>query len=162
MVNNDKWHRRYLELAKHVSTWSKDPSTKVGAVLVSAFGQVVGLGYNGFAAGVDDTPERYNDRPLKYKMVVHAEQNAIIQAGKDTLGGNLYVYPSFWTPNICHDCAKLAIQAGIGAVIGYTPDPNNPRLANWKESLELAGQMFVEAGVDYYQIDEVPDASESE
>lgn len=146
---SEKWDRRFLQLAKQVSTWSKDPSTGVGAVIVNVQKHVVGMGYNGFAAGVIDSAERYNDRPLKYKMVVHAEQNAIIQAGKDAIGGTIYVYPSFWKPNICHDCAKLAIQAGIAKVVGYKPDENNPRIANWKESLELSGQMFSEAGVSW-------------
>lgn len=150
---NLKWDRRFLELAKLASTWSKDPSTGVGAAIVNERRQVVGLGYNGFAAGVVDDPARYADRPLKYKMVVHAEQNAIIQAGDRADGGTIYVYPSFWHPNICHDCAKLAIQAGIKCVVGYMADPNNPRTANWKESLELSGQMFQEAGVAWYAIE---------
>jgi dCMP deaminase len=145
----DKWDRRFLELAKQVSTWSKDPSTGVGAVIVDDKKRVVGIGYNGFAAGVDDSPERYNDRPLKYKMIVHAEQNALIQAGHRASGGTIYVYPSFWHPNICHDCAKIAVQAGIVDVVGYRADADNPRIGNWKESLELSGQMFKEAGVSW-------------
>lgn len=150
--HGDKWDRRFLELAKQVSTWSKDPSTGVGAVIVNDRKHVVGMGFNGFASGVEDSADRYNDRPTKYKMVVHAEQNAIIQAGHDARGGTIYVYPSFWHPNICHDCAKLSIQAGIRCVVGYEADPNNPRIANWKESLELSGQMFKEAGVMWYQV----------
>ena len=147
-----KWDRRFLELARLVSTWSKDPSTGVGAVLVNDQKHVVGMGYNGFAAGVIDSPERYNDRPTKYKMVVHAEQNAIIQAGHRARGSILYVYPPFGSPNICHDCAKLAIQAGIACVMGYEPDADNPRAANWHESLELAGVMFTEAGIHWHQV----------
>lgn len=149
---NEKWDRRFLELAKHISTWSKDPSTQVGAVIATDDRRVVGMGYNGFAGGVMDSPERYADRQLKYKMVVHAEVNAILQAGPKAKGATIYVYPSFWEPNICHDCAKFAIQAGIKAVVGYDYDPNNPRAASWRESIELAGMMFKEAGVEWYQI----------
>lgn len=149
-----KWDRRFLRLAKEVSTWSKDPSTQVGAVITNAMRQVVGMGFNGFPRGVIDDPERYADRPLKYRMIVHAEQNAIIQAGKQAEGGILYVYPSFGSPNICHDCAKLAIQAGIVCVVGFEPPKENPRAANWKDSLDLAGSMFAEAGVDWFQIPE--------
>ena len=145
-----KWDKRFLELAKQVSTWSKDPSTQVGAVIVNLLKQVVGMGYNGFPRGVADEEARYNDRPLKYKLIVHAEQNAIIQAGQAARGGDLYVYPSFGSPNICHECAKLAIQAGIRCVLGYRPD--SPRIA-WQESLGLSRQMFVEAGIKWYQID---------
>lgn len=149
---SEKWDRRFLELAKVVSAWSKDPSTGVGAVLADEHKHVVGMGFNGFPAGVVDSPERYNDRPLKYKMVVHAEVNAILQAGHRAKGSTLYVYPSFWEPNICHDCAKTAIQAGVKCVVGYDYDRDNPRATNWKDSLELAGQMFKEAGVSWYQI----------
>jgi len=152
-LSDNKWDRRFLELAKLVSTWSKDPSTGVGAVLVNDQKQVVGIGYNGFAAGVVDDPARYADKPTKYKMIVHAEMNAIIQAGHAAKGCKLYVYPSFWYPNICHDCAKHAIQAGVKCVVGYKADPNNPRISNWKESLELSGQMFKEAGVEWYQVE---------
>ncbi len=150
---NEKWDRRFLDLAALVSTWSKDPSTGDGAVIVDDRRQVVALGSNGFAAGVIDAPERLNDRPTKYKMTVHAEQNALIQAGHAARGATIYVYPSFWLPNICHDCAKLAIQAGISTVVSYKPDPDNPRLANWKESLELSGQMFKESGVRWRVVD---------
>ena len=75
MLDQVKWDRRYLHLAQEVSRWSKDPSTKVGAVIVNSLGQVVGTGYNGFPRGVSDTDERYLDRDVKYKMICHAEQN---------------------------------------------------------------------------------------
>jgi deoxycytidylate deaminase len=97
----EKWDRRFLELAKQVSTWSKDPSTQVGAVLVNYLDQVVGMGYNGFPRGVEDSEERLNNRELKYQIVVHAEVNAVIQAGKEADGSTLYVYPSFMLPPIC-------------------------------------------------------------
>ena len=154
MILDQKWDRRFLELAKQVSTWSKDPSTGVGAVIVNDLKQVVGIGFNGFARGVEDKPERYNDRPLKYKMVVHAEQNAIIQAGHDAHGATIYVYPSFAIPNICHDCSKLAIQAGILEVVGYEADINNPRYAAWKESIDLSAQMLAEADVNWRTVKE--------
>ena len=79
-ARQEKWDRRYLDIAKSVSQWSKDPSTKVGAVLVRD-NRIVSVGYNGFPEGVDDSEERYNNRELKYDLVVHAEVNAIISAG---------------------------------------------------------------------------------
>src|SRR5947209_6370685 len=79
----EKWHRRFLGLAEYVSQWSKDVSTKVGAVILDSDKRVVSLGYNGFARGVMDTAERLNCRDLKYKMIVHAERNAIIFARQD-------------------------------------------------------------------------------
>jgi dCMP deaminase len=146
---NEKWDRRFLNLAREVATWSKDPSTGVGAVIVNASKHVVGMGFNGFARGVDDDPARYNDRPLKYKMIVHAEVNAIIQAGHAAKDGTIYVYPAFGHPNICHDCAKFAIQAGIKAVVGYRAQVSEELAARWQESLDLSGQMFREAGVEW-------------
>ena len=75
-----KWIKRYMMLAAQVSSWSKDPSTKVGAVIVGDKGQIISQGYNGFPRGVKDSSTRYNDRPLKYKLVVHAEMIAILNA----------------------------------------------------------------------------------
>lgn len=147
MMADEKWDRRFLELAKHISCWSKDPSTQVGAVLVNELKQVVGMGYNGFARGVEDTDERLNTREIKYQFVVHAEVNAIIQAGKESRNSRLYVYPSFMLPPICADCAKAAIQAGIRSIVGYEPDESDPRVQRWADSISLANQMWQEAGL---------------
>jgi dCMP deaminase len=142
-VYGEKWDRRFLELAKTVSTWSKDPSTKVGAVLVAPDKRVVGLGYNGFPKGVDDD-ERLDIREIKYEIVVHAEVNAIIQAGHAARGSTLYCYPSFQLPPICARCAGVAIQAGVRGIVGYKPDPNDERNMRWTESISIAENMWDE------------------
>lgn len=144
-----KWDVRYMELAKYVSSWSKDPSTKVGAVLVNHEQHLEFVGFNGFARGVDDTEARLNDRETKYQFVVHAEVNAILKAGRAARGASLYVWPSFAIPNICNECAKVAVQAGIKELIGYLPDPTNPRAARWGQSISIAKMMFDEAGIVY-------------
>jgi len=144
---NEKWDKRFLQLAKQVSTWSKDPSTQVGAVLVNDLRQVVGMGYNGFARGVVDSDERLNERELKYQFVVHAEVNAIIQAGHAARGAMLYVYPSFMLPPICADCAKTAIQAGVAGIVGYMPDESDPRVKRWAGSIGIAKEMWDEVGL---------------
>ena len=77
---SNKWDNRYLNLAREVSTWSKDPSTQVGAVAIGEKGQVLAQGYNGFPRGVNDSLERYNDKEVKYRYVVHAEMNCIYNA----------------------------------------------------------------------------------
>lgn len=134
-----KWDRRFLRLAKHwAEECSKDPSTKVGAVIVNKYRRVIGMGYNGFPEGVQDTPERLNDRPTKYKLVVHAEANAILNAVSDTRRSTIYIWPLF----SCHECAKLVIQAGIRRVVA--PDDVNAR---WGESFETAKLLYREAGV---------------
>jgi dCMP deaminase len=151
----EKWDRRYLELAKHVSTWSKDPSTKVGVVLVSTGEhQREFIGYNGFPRGVEDTDYRLNERDLKYQLVVHAEVNAILKAGDNAMGATLYVYPSFSLPPICNECAKVAIQAGIKIIVGYNPDMDNPRVQRWAASINTAKTMCQEAGITWRAYEE--------
>lgn len=145
-----KWDQRFLALAEHIATWSKDPSTKVGAVLTQG-NTVVGLGYNGFPRGVKDVDTRYADRDLKYKLVVHAEVNAILMAGEKAKGGTLYVVPSFMPPPICAECCKLAIQAGVKEVVGYQVDEADldERQLRWRDSILVSRQLCEEAGVRY-------------
>ena len=69
-LSNNKWTRRYIDLAKSVSEWSKDPSRKIGAVAIGDKGQILAQGFNGFPRGITDSVERYNNRELKYKFVV--------------------------------------------------------------------------------------------
>ncbi len=135
---NEKWDRRYLELAKFVAQWSKDPSTKTGAVIVSPDNFVVSLGYNGFPRGVEDTDLRLNDRETKYKLIVHCERNAIISAQQDLGGFTLYTWPFM----SCAPCAGMVIQAGITRCVA--PENLNPR---WQADFTLTRQMFFEAGV---------------
>lgn len=141
----EKWDRRFLEMAKLVSTASKDPSTKVGAVLVKDR-KVVGMGFNGFPKGIKDSADRLNDRETKLKMVVHAEVNAILQAGEKADGATLYVYPSFAFPPICNDCCKMALNAGVAGIVGYEPDPEDPRVVRWKDSIKVSEEMWTETG----------------
>jgi dCMP deaminase len=139
----DKWDIRYLSLAKEVSTWSKDPSTQVGAIAVGQKKEVLSQGFNGFPRGVKDTQERYQNRPTKYKFVVHAEMNAIYNAtysGTSLDGATLYVYGL----PICSECAKGIIQVGIKKVV----IKKSKELDNWNQSLELSQEVFSEAGVE--------------
>ena len=147
MNRQEKWDRRYLELARHVSTWSKDPSTQTGAVLVSPENFVAALGYNGFPRGVEDSEARLNDRETKYKLIVHCERNAILAAKRDLTGFTLYTWPFM----SCAVCAGMVIQAGITRAVANFND--NPR---WQADFELTKQMFHEAGVklDLYEKEE--------
>lgn len=144
-----QWNVRHANLATHISTWSKDPSTKVGAVLVDQRNIIVGLGYNGFPRGIDDAPERYADRTQKLPLVVHAELNAILNSNRaDLRDCTLYTYPLM----PCNECAKAIIQSGISTVISVAKD--NPRFA---ESINVAAQMLHEANVNQYVIAYVED-----
>ncbi|MBC8493342.1 MAG: dCMP deaminase family protein [Candidatus Thioglobus sp.] len=139
----DKWDKRYLALAAEVATWSKDPSTQVGAVTVGSKKEVLSQGFNGFPRGINDSDERYNNRETKYKLVVHAEMNAIYNAtysGTSLDGATLYVYGL----PICSECAKGIIQVGIKKVVVE----KSKELDNWNESVQLSKAMFDEAGVE--------------
>ena len=143
----ERWDRRFLDLAKQVSTWSKDPSTQVGAILVNEYRQIVGTGYNGLPRGVTDAPERLHDRATKYAMTVHAEANALMLAGTRARGATLYVYPGFPEPFMCAECCKLAIQAGVSGIVGYgIYHPLNLLVQRWQESNRYSGIMWKEAG----------------
>lgn len=111
---NEKWMNYFFKIASVVSEQSKDPSTKVGAVIVTQDKQIVSTGYNGFPVNIDDSEERYNDRPTKLKYVVHAEANAITRAAKQ--GIKLDGCTMFVTLPPCMNCAKLIIQSGISKV----------------------------------------------
>ncbi|MDC9727268.1 MAG: dCMP deaminase family protein [Candidatus Thioglobus sp.] len=139
----DKWDKRYLALAAEVATWSKDPSTQVGAVTVGSKKEVLSQGFNGFPRGIGDSSERYHHRETKYKLVVHAEMNAIYNAtysGTSLDGATLYVYGL----PICSECAKGIIQVGIKKVVVE----KSKELDNWNESVQLSKAMFDEAGVE--------------
>ena len=113
MKNDVKWSTRFLDLADHVASWSKDPSRKIGAVIVRPDRTIVSVGYNGFPRGVDDSPERYEDRSVKYSFVCHAEMNAITSSREALHDCTLYVSPLY----PCKDCAKMIIQCGIRRVV---------------------------------------------
>jgi dCMP deaminase len=149
-----RWDLRYLEAAKHFAQWSKDPSTKVGAVIVTRqqtysgdlldlrkidMGRIVSVGYNGFARGIKDSDDRLNNRELKYKMVVHGERNAMLYAQRDLTGCTLYTWP--FMP--CAPCAAMTIQTGIKRVVA--PKNDNPR---WVEDFQITRTMFREAMVE--------------
>ena len=134
------WDRRFMDLAYHVAGWSKDPSTKVGSVIVNGKKQVLSLGYNGFPRGVHDEEIRYNDRTTKLQFVAHAERNALDNAYIDVDGATLYstLYP-------CSECAKGIIQRGIKKVVTSK---------EWHEShadrfkFDVTQQMFEEADIE--------------
>ena len=85
-----KWDRRFLEMARLVSSWSKDPSTKVGSVVVRHDKTVASVGFNGFPRGVADTEARLLDRSEKLDLIVHAEINALSVAHESLSGCTLY------------------------------------------------------------------------
>lgn len=138
---NTKWDFRFLRLADHISQWSKDPSTKTGAVIVDLNRRIVSTGFNGFPQGVIDRVERYDDRDQKYGMIMHADLNAILFAGRHLMGCTIYVMP--FEP--CDRCAAAICQSGISRVVSVYP--SKEASGRWGDSLTRARIMFQEKGV---------------
>lgn len=147
-MKSEKWASRMMELAQMVASWSKDNSTKVGAVIMTNDGKPVSFGYNGFPQGInDDIPER-QERPLKYKWTAHAEKNAIDLASKTDLS-DCIMYVTF---SPCPVCAQSIIQKGIKTLVvdaRFTADKMPER---WQEDMGIALEMFAEAGVEIISI----------
>jgi dCMP deaminase len=151
MTNDrDKWHHRFLKLASEVAAWSKDPSTKVGCVLVRDR-RVISTGYNGFSRGISDDLSRLMDREQKYEITVHAEVNSVTTAalhGVSTEGCSAYV-----TFSPCSRCASVLINAGIKEVyvMGGSEVPKR-----WLDNFILASRLLAEAGVLYQVLEPTP------
>jgi dCMP deaminase len=143
---NSKWDKRFLDLAEHVSIWSKDPSTQVGCVIADDDRRVVALGINGFPKGIEDSHERLNDREIKYKYVVHSEPNAFANANGSVKGCTIYTYP--FAP--CAECMKLIITNGIKRVV--YPAASQALRDRWGAKLDFAADMAREAGLELTEL----------
>jgi dCMP deaminase len=137
-----KWDRRFLDLAAHIATWSKDPSTKVGCVLVGADREIRSTGFNGFPRGIRDDEERLQNRAKKYPLICHAEENAIMHAARIGMTLKNCVAYVTWPP--CSRCARSLIQAGVAEIV-YPEGCEVP--ARWKEDFDTSHEMLEEAGV---------------
>ena len=143
---SEKWDKRFLDLAAHLSTWSKDPSTKVGCVVVGEDREIRSTGFNGFPRGIEDDEERLSDRNQKYPLICHAEENAIMHAartGVSLKGNTAYVT---WPP--CSRCTRSLIQAGVSEVV-YPDEIDIPE--RWQEDFSTASSMMEEAGIKVRQ-----------
>jgi dCMP deaminase len=144
----NSWQKKWFQVADLVSTWSKDPSTKVGAVIIPMETDCPIIGWNGFPRGVTDSEERYRDREQKYNLVCHAEANAIINAAKNGVkisGGTLYV-----THPPCNECAKLIVQSGISSVF-YKKQPKE-LMDRWEKWIKFSKIILSEGGVGLNEV----------
>ena len=142
---NKKWDIRFMRLAREISTWSKDPSSQIGAVIVNDERRILATGYNGFPRGIADTEDRLNDREQKYPLIVHAETNSLMNAlysGVSVKNATIYVYGL----PICSECAKYVIQSGIKRVVITEPQYAPER---WqKQWFEMSLPRFNEVRVE--------------
>jgi dCMP deaminase len=141
----DKWDIRFLQLARHVSEWSKDPSTKTGAVITQGK-RVISMGYNGFPADMMDTPELYANREEKYSRIVHCEVNALIFAGRLPNDSTLYTWPF---PS-CDRCVVQMIQAGIERFVA--PVPSKESIERWGPAFEKTKKYIQESRRWYLEV----------
>lgn len=153
---SEKWDRHFLGMALHHSNLSKDPSTRVGAIVVGPDREILSAGFNGFPRGIFDTPERLGNRETKLKLVVHAEMNAVLAAAR--LGVRLkdctmYVACTdssgrIWGGPPCVRCAVEVIQVGIKEIVAYPIK----RDSKWYDDLMHARELLIEAGVTYREV----------
>jgi len=141
---SDKWLQRFYQMAELVASWSKDPSTQVGAV-ITQHNRVVSLGFNGYPHGVSDSAGE-DSRDLKLLKTIHAEENAILFAKRDLVGCDMIV-----THFPCPNCAAKIIQTGITSV--YSPPPDPEFSSRWGEKIKISESMFAESGVAVVWLD---------
>lgn len=135
---HSKWARRFCQMASLVGSWSKDPSTQVGAV-ITEHNRIVSLGFNGYPHGIDDSAAS-DGRELKLLKTLHAEENAILFARRDLTGCDIWV-----THFPCPNCAAKIIQTGIANV--YCPEQSEDFLLRWGDKIQISEAMFAEASV---------------
>jgi len=139
-----KWALRFIQMAELVASWSKDPSTQVGAV-ITEHNRIVSLGFNGYPQGISDNAE-IDNREIKLLKTLHAEENAILYAKRDLSGCEIWV-----THFPCPNCAAKIIQTEIKVV--HCPSQSEDFLSRWGDKIKLSEEMFIQAGV---QVDWLP------
>ncbi len=146
-MNSKKFFEVGQAYAKMAASFSKDPSTKVGAAILRPDGSVASTGWNGFAPGVVDSQERLEERETKYSITIHAELNSILSAREPLYGYTIFTYP--FPP--CAHCASVIIKCGIINVHSIMEDKIPDR---WMNNFKLSDQILREADVYcFYYLD---------
>ena len=140
----EKWDLRFIELAKLVGSWSKDPSTQTGAVIVRPDKTICSVGYNGFPRSMDDTQDLLSDREEKYSRIIHCEMNALLNAKESVKGYTLYQSDLL----TCDRCAVHMIQAGIKRVVYVSFHYEDIRYKRWDNEMAKARGYYKECGVE--------------
>jgi dCMP deaminase len=152
-----RWDRHFIDMALLCAGMSKDPRTRVGSVIVGRDREVLSTGFNGFPRGIADTPERLQNKPVKLRLIVHAEVNAILNAariGVSLKGSTLYLGATddsgdVWGGPPCTRCTLDIIQAGIVNVVSL---PFKGGESTWATDVAAAGELLREAGVQYREV----------
>lgn len=140
-----------------IAAGSKDPNTRVGALVTDYRGVILMSGFNGFPQSIEDSPERLADRSVKLALILHAEENVVVLAARKGIaleGGTLYVActddsGAIWGGPPCgKHCALQIIQAGIIKVVARPMKA----MSKWREDLEFSLSLLQEAGVLYREV----------
>lgn len=143
------WDTYGMLLAHAVALKSKDPNTRIGAVVLGPDHEIRSAGFNGLPRGVKEDAAR-NAKPAKYSFWEHGERNAVYNAAR--MGVSLLGCTMFTQGTPCCDCARAIIQAGISCVVvDFNWDKNNA--TKWAESAEVSKEMFREAEVKLIRLD---------
>lgn len=142
------WNEYYIKIAKVISEKSKDPSTKVGCVIVSANNEPISFGYNGFIAKCDEKFMSL-EKPQKDYLEIHAEMNALIFAKRDLKGATVYV-----THASCENCLKHLAQAGIKRIV-YEKSNTNLKFIN-QERLDIIERILKATGIVMENVNGIP------
>ena len=151
------WDEYFIEVADTIRRKSKDPSTKVGAVLIGPERQIISTGFNGFPRGISEIAAERWERPAKYGYVEHAERNTIYNAARHGIairGSTLYLV-GMGPPTLpCIECTKAIIQSGVVRVVGagFKPLTTGPNVPDWAADLEFSASLLREAGVDFEEV----------
>lgn len=144
--NTDKWDLRFLDMAKLVASWSKDPSTQTGAVIVRPNKSIASVGFNGFPQKMHDDPAMYATRDEKYSRIVHCEMNALQFAQEQTDGYTLYTHPFI----SCDRCFVHMAQAGITRFVA--PAATAEQLTRWGPAFDRVRSYATEMGLELVEV----------
>lgn len=135
------WDLYFINLAKEISTKSKDPSKKCGCVLVAEDNSIISVGFNGLPQCLTDREKYLNDRDTKIKIILHAEENALAFVSDPTrlVGGTVYTWP-------LPSCAKCASQCLQRKVKRFVSPPLDNKDSRWADSVELAKTIIEDSG----------------
>lgn len=153
MLHSFTWDEYFMTLAYLVSMKSKDPSTRVGSVIVGPNHEIRSTGYNGLPRNIADRAYRYENREYKLLAVNHAEENAILNCALNGISAQGCTIYSPWLA--CARCAKSIIQAGIKEVVYDKNFPGNhdEKQEDWKLSIEISKELLIEAGITIREYD---------
>lgn len=111
--SQEEWDLFFLNIAREYSKISKDPTTKVGAIIVDSEKRLASAGFNGFPKDIPDYTQWYTDRSIKYSLIKHAEENALAYLKEIPLGATIYVYPLY----PCARCTELLRNYNIKRIV---------------------------------------------